>query len=306
MGVLEWLAWAVHIAGGPEKAMRTAPAPQTSDATDATGPDQQGGLWYVRLPTGEVRAMTLDEVDAAYQAGHIDEETAMLRHGTTRWAKLRDLAGLDSAQVDESGPTIPHSGNTPTARPAPAPPPSARPVGSVPTPGAFAVDFPSVRPVASDVDGSQELSLPPGFRRDRRKAVMIAGLAAGLLLGVGLALTQLNTSAEPATAAAVSVSTVDPTLPPVVAATPLSSPTPPPLTPATSAPSTDPALIAAAAAAASGTAPSRLTDDQTKALLDRDKTRLKKTRTVPRHASPGGKNVFHKGGAKYDPLNSTL
>ncbi|HEX4445482.1 MAG TPA: hypothetical protein VH044_02045 [Polyangiaceae bacterium] len=56
-------------------------------------------LWYVKLANGDVHRVTLDQLDGAFQAGHIDEGTMVLAAGASTWTKLGDLAGLD----DESG-----------------------------------------------------------------------------------------------------------------------------------------------------------------------------------------------------------
>jgi hypothetical protein len=54
-----------------------------------------GELWYVKLSDGDVHRVTLDQLDEAFQAGHIDAETMVLAAGATRWAKLGALAGID-------------------------------------------------------------------------------------------------------------------------------------------------------------------------------------------------------------------
>jgi hypothetical protein len=52
-------------------------------------------LWYVKLANGDVHRVTLDQLDGAFQAGHIDEGTMVLAAGASTWTKLGDLAGLD-------------------------------------------------------------------------------------------------------------------------------------------------------------------------------------------------------------------
>jgi hypothetical protein len=56
-------------------------------------------LWYVKLANGDVHRVTLDQLDGAFQAGHIDESTMVLAAGASTWTKLGDLAGID----DETG-----------------------------------------------------------------------------------------------------------------------------------------------------------------------------------------------------------
>jgi hypothetical protein len=50
-------------------------------------------LWFVQLSTGAVRAMTLDDLDAAFQSGTIDEGTLVRRDGQSTWTKLSDELG---------------------------------------------------------------------------------------------------------------------------------------------------------------------------------------------------------------------
>ena len=52
-------------------------------------------IWRVQLASGEFRAMTLDELDEAFQAGKIGGETRIMQPGTAHWVKLGQVAGLD-------------------------------------------------------------------------------------------------------------------------------------------------------------------------------------------------------------------
>lgn len=61
------------------------------DATNA-GID----LWRVQLADGEMRAMSLDALDDAFQSGLISESTLVLPPGAAAWTKLADAAGLDA------------------------------------------------------------------------------------------------------------------------------------------------------------------------------------------------------------------
>jgi hypothetical protein len=64
-------------------------------------------LWRVQLATGEVRAMSLDALDDAFQSGQITESTPVLPPGTTVWTKLADAAGLDAAAPDAPDANVP-------------------------------------------------------------------------------------------------------------------------------------------------------------------------------------------------------
>jgi len=65
------------------------PDPQSSEA-DVMGEE----LWYVKLANGDVHRVTIDQLDGAFQAGHIDEGTMVLAAGANQWTKLGELAGL--------------------------------------------------------------------------------------------------------------------------------------------------------------------------------------------------------------------
>jgi hypothetical protein len=52
-------------------------------------------LWHVQLGNGEVRVMTLEQLDASYQSGLIDERTFVLRNGSPNWTTLGDVAGIE-------------------------------------------------------------------------------------------------------------------------------------------------------------------------------------------------------------------
>lgn len=51
-------------------------------------------VWHVQLPNGQAHAISLDELDAAFEAGHITEHTFVLPPGATQWVTLGDAAGL--------------------------------------------------------------------------------------------------------------------------------------------------------------------------------------------------------------------
>ena len=63
-------------------------------------------LWRVQLMTGEVRAMSLDALDEAFQSGLIMESTPVLPPGATAWTKLADAAGLDASSTESNVPSV--------------------------------------------------------------------------------------------------------------------------------------------------------------------------------------------------------
>lgn len=69
-----------------------------------------GDSWYVKLSDGDVHRVTLDQLDEAFQAGHIDGDTMVLASGATQWTKLGALAGIDDdgeIEAEISAPAIP-------------------------------------------------------------------------------------------------------------------------------------------------------------------------------------------------------
>ena len=74
-----------------------------------------GDSWYVKLSDGDVHRVTLDQLDEAFQAGHIDGNTMVLASGATQWTKLGALAGIDDEEADFQA-----DGPSPLATPAPA------------------------------------------------------------------------------------------------------------------------------------------------------------------------------------------
>lgn len=124
-------------------------------------------LWRVQLPTGEVRAMTLDALDEAFQQGLIHGGTAVLAPGEQAWARLADVAGLDDEPVAT---------------------PSLSPVAiSTSTPPSFA---PAPLPV-------EMADIPDDALRPRRGRALLfgaVGLAAVCAIGLGVALPKLGAS----------------------------------------------------------------------------------------------------------------
>lgn len=90
-------------------------------------------IWRVQLPTGELRAFSLDALDQAFDAGIIHGGTLVLAPGTTEWAPLAVVAGLDA----------PETNTTPSLSPVAisCPDPHARPVATLPPPATASLDL---------------------------------------------------------------------------------------------------------------------------------------------------------------------
>ncbi len=66
-------------------------------------------LWYVKLPNGDVHRVTIDQLDGAFQAGHIDESTMVLAAGASQWTKLGEIAGIDGESEATEPPAEPEA-----------------------------------------------------------------------------------------------------------------------------------------------------------------------------------------------------
>ena len=246
-------------------------------------------LWYVMLADGDVHRVTLDQLDEAFQAGHIDQETLVLAEGARQWTPLGTLAGLDET-----------------------PPPPRMPVTT------------SFRPVSvdlSEVDPS-DLDLEDVPFRTRSGKKWFAAVAALAIVGTiaGAATTKpwwvrpamanvealVNRTLHRGSSSASSPATA----PPPVAAEPAA-----PVVVAT--PPTPPATGAAPSSASPSNgqpAADRFSPDMKQKLLDADKQRDLKAKAHARAAIPAqshssAKNKFGgftTGGNKYDPLNSAI
>jgi hypothetical protein len=236
--------------------------------------DPHEDVWHVQLESGEVRILTLDQLDAFYQNGIIDEETYILRDGTMEWLKLRDVLGESE----------------PAAQPArPAAAPAVLSYGSVPPYQPPYQTHYSTRPVVSEIDPGEldDLDALPFKRSSKGKYILGVGAIGAVALMVAvLGANRIGKSAPEASVGAAVVNAL-PTTPAVII------PPPPPVV--------DPVAPA-------------LKDDVKKALADKDnqlnqkieqrkQSRLKNAAPATHKASPP---PFHKGGNAYDPLNAKL
>jgi hypothetical protein len=227
-------------------------------------------IWLVQIGHA-TRAMTLDELDAAFNDGTIDEDTFVRRDGATKWVRLRDELGESE----------------------PAPAPVQAPVYyASPTPAPVVYQayqqYNSVRPVVSEID-MDELELDSPFAKKGGKGKFVAmGLVAAAVVG-GLAFGATKLKGTPAVDVNASV---------VQAVQAPQAVTPPP--PVETAPPVvqKPALDDAQKKA--------LADKDTKFSQKQDA--LKKAR-ANQYVPKRGKTQpppFSKNGSAYDPLNAKL
>jgi len=291
--------------------------------------------WYVQFDSGDVRLMTLDELDQAFEAGEVHAQTYLIQVGETNWQSLADVAGLDDESNEEANeeaaaapaPQPAYAAPAPPAYAAPAPPAYAAPAPSPfttsvmpavtasgyppvisrgpslnPTPS-YARGIESTIPVVADLDFGVDTR---SFKSGRKSAFMAAMVAIPLLGGGGYALTRLDQPPEalPKLAAAA---------PPPATTAVRNWSSPPPSEPTPAAPSTPTPSSASDSKSGSDT---RLSDDMKKALLSNDNARatLKASKKTGKSASvavsrgaskKGGKGPF-SAGSKDDPLNPNL
>jgi len=242
----------------------------STDVTTHAGMD----LWRVQLATGEVRVMSLDALDDAFQSGLITESTPVLPPGAAAWTKLADAAGLDAP---------------------------AAPDGNVPSVAPMAVSVAESTGDATPYANHSPYSLPDldidamndeAFKPKRGRIFAAIGLAVVLVGGLGFAATKAGTiagaasnslrapGAEKAAAAAPPPAAVD-----VNTAAPAKTLTDEQKTKLAEA---DKAREAAAAA--------------------RDAKRAKDRPSGPARRGPREKSSqpFVNSGNKYDPLNGAL
>ncbi len=295
--------------------------------------------WYVQFDSGDVRLMTLDELDQAFEAGEVHAQTYLIQVGETQWQTLADVAGLDEASEDES------QAAAPAAPPAPAPVEAAAPAAPAPfsapavtraespaamrpqNPYATSVmpavsasayppvitQAPSINPTPSTIPVVSDLDLgieTRSFKSGRKSAMIAALVALPLLGGGGYALTQLDQPPQPLPKLAAA-----PPPPATNAARDWNSPAP--STPAEATPPAPTPSTSDNSPASSDTKTSSLSEDVKKALLEKDQARPKGksakkgargSAAVSRGASSkkGSKGPFSAGGSKDDPLNSNL
>lgn len=127
-------------------------------------------LWRVQLGSGELRTMTLDALDRAFDEGAVDAHTPVLAPGAASWTTLGEAAGLE--EPTEKPEQTPSLSPLTTSSDAPRAPASERP--TLPDP---------------ELDASGDLDLDALSSRSRRRpALVVAAIAATLAVGAAIAL----------------------------------------------------------------------------------------------------------------------
>jgi len=298
-------------------------------------------LWYVQMDNGDLRELTLDELDEAFNAGLIHENTYVMEVGGTEWQTLADVAGLN--EEEEPAPPAPayapqavgarplpnlvqHQSQYPSATPAAMSASAWPPVVSAggysprPTPQSvapFAIGPQSTAPVVHDLS---DLDLNPPFKK-RGMGIWVAAVAVVALGGAGFAATQMKGGIAGLTALAKEA-------PPAEVAAAMTVPRPadpPPAAKPDPAPTPAPATTTAKEEEKKDEkkdekASSRSMSDELKERLkaaDETRTKERKQKRAARASKAsrrssggkkggGGSNPFRSGGSGSDPLNGKL
>jgi hypothetical protein len=297
----------------------------------AVAQDETEDRYHTQIEDGDVRLFTLDQLDAAFNAGLIHENTYVCLEGDSEWLTLGEVAGLGDEE--------PVSAPVPVA----APVPHARQLSAAPTYGAIAASpsvipaapysvapmvMPrSIAPVVNDFSFDDDFEMN-AMRPKRRVGKVIAGLAVLALGGLGFAVVQsggiklpslkLDPSVGQASAASLTMSGMKDSSPkpqaaPVVEVAKVEAPKP-----AEPAPAAEAAKATDSDASAAAKKPEdRFSEEMKAALLNKDKKQAvgqkqkKAARTAVAAKRPAGKagksaTGFKTGGSAYDPLNGKL
>jgi hypothetical protein len=227
-------------------------------------------LWHVQVEEGLVKVWSLDQLDAAFKAGLIDEATFVLEEGSHEWLTLGALLGSDEPEA-------------PPVRESPIPqsyaPQSMTPASL--TPMSFSPQ--STSPMVSDLDDD----MPVQFRSKKRGLVIGMSLVL-VAAGVAIAGFRFGTTATDASAAAAAAPAPVAVAPPVTETPKVTTPEAPRLS--------DEQRKALADA-----------DKAMQAKLDAQaKMRAAAAPHSRHHKSVHEKTPFHNGGAQGDPLNAKL
>jgi hypothetical protein len=289
--------------------------------------DETEDRYYTQVEEGDVRLFTLDQLDAAFNAGLIHENTYVCLEGDSKWLTLAEVAGLGD-EGDAEPVSAPHLiAAAPQVQapaytaPAPVPTygvPAAAPVSYAPGPFGLAPTPNSIAPMTNSVAPMVMPSIAPAYssslaldddemftRRKRPLGKILAAVAVLGLAGVAFAVVQsggvrlpkFNDSASQASAASLSVSN----LKQAEVSKPEAAPTPAPVAEAakTEAPKADEAKPAEATDGADKKkGEDRFSEEMKAALLNKDSK--DKTKAVSKKSAKkaGRAAVAARGGAK--------
>jgi len=101
-----------------------------------------GDKWHVALAPGDVKVVSLEQLDDLFRLSIVDAETKVWQDGMSEWQPLRIIAGLDEPAPE---PRRTHP-KPPSPRSAPPPPSPTRPRSVAPSPASFYPDAIALAP----------------------------------------------------------------------------------------------------------------------------------------------------------------
>jgi GYF domain 2 len=146
--------------------------------------------WHVALAPGEVKVVSLEQLDDLFRLSIVDAETKVWQNGMSEWQPLRVIADLDDVPVAEPKRTYPKPPSPRSAPPPPRPqslapaPAFAEPFGLAATQPAFVTPI-AIQPIAS-VRPLTVSTRAPAPRRGGDFGRLLIALS--LVAGVGVSL----------------------------------------------------------------------------------------------------------------------
>jgi hypothetical protein len=291
----------------------------------AVAQDETEDRYHTQIEAGDVRLFTLDQLDAAFNAGLIHENTYVCLEGGSDWLTLAEVAGLGDEE--------PVSAPVPVVVPVPralAPAPAWGGVAASPRviPIASYSSAPySVAPVTNDLSFDNDYEMM-AMRPKRRAGKIVAGLAVLVLAGLAFAVVQsggiklpnlhLDSNVAQASAASLSLSNLKDSTPKPAAAPVIETPKPE----AVKVEEAKPEATTANADASAKKTDGRFSEEMKAALLNKDKLNKDKTQATGQKqkkaargalatkkagkAAKSSSGGFKSGGSAYDPLNAKL
>jgi pyruvate/2-oxoglutarate dehydrogenase complex dihydrolipoamide acyltransferase (E2) component len=297
----------------------------------AIAQDESEDRYHTQIEAGDVRLFTLDQLDAAFNAGLIHENTYVCLEGDSKWLTLGEVAGLGDEEP-EPAPASARYYSPPSYQAAPtqAASPSLLPATYSVAPMVMPQ---SIAPVVNDLSFDDFDPDMMAMRPKRRAGKVVAGLAVLGLAGLGFAVVQsgglrlpkmLSSLSGQSAAASLTLASINDSKPAKAAEPPAEAPKPVEVAKPEPA-QAEAAKPADAAAAAGDAAPAtekakaddRFSEEMKAALLNKDQKRAtdvkhkKASRAAVSAKSRPGKagkpsSGFKTGGSSYDPLNGKL
>lgn len=240
-------------------------------------------LWLVKLRSGEIRTMTLDALDEAFNSGFVDEDSLLLPPNGTSWTRLGTAAGLDASAADANE-SMPRQSGTlvmalrPRRMVSPASHQEATVMPRVAPPSGPRLDAPSTRrdtPMARRPAPSSSRSLAGRFAV---LAALVLVVSFTVSSAVRYAFRENLASTPAALAAANKLGVLETTSADVTPAPPLAS-------------------------GGESEAKSELHEASPRDAQVRKDGAGRQRRSAPRR---GGRTPFVHGGDRFDPMNSSL